>query len=122
MIVLRIPSHKYLQDRQLTPDQYTRQFLQVLEDICVEAGIVIKVPESWRSRRILEYGRRHFVDGVQVSGALKKVSRLTSEANQAVYTLNTIVAGLFSSGASIPGDDLTPTPAYLLTIFEAALT
>lgn len=60
------------------------------------------------------------MDGVQVSGALKKVSRLTSEANQAVYTLNTVLAGLFSSGASIAGDDLSPIPAYMLTIFEAS--
>lgn len=64
VIVLRIPSQNYLQERQLTSDQYTRQCLQVLENICVEAGIVIKDPESWRSRRLLEYGRRYFVDGV----------------------------------------------------------
>lgn len=61
------------------------------------------------------------MDGVQVSGALKKASRLTSEANQAVYTLNTVIAGLFSSGASIAGDDITPLPAYSLTVFEAVV-
>lgn len=83
---------------------------------------MIKVPESWKSRRLLEYGRRYFVDGVQVSGALKKVSRLTSEANQAIHTLNTVLAGLFSSGASIAGDDISPIPAYLLTVFETSLT
>lgn len=56
----------------------------MLENVRKDAGIVIKVPESWKSRRLLEYGRKYFVDGVQVSGALKKVSRLTSEANQAL--------------------------------------
>lgn len=61
------------------------------------------------------------MDGVQVSGAVKKATRLTSEANQAIHTLNTVVAGLFSSGASIAGDDISPIPAYLMTIFEAAL-
>lgn len=121
MIVLRVPSKDYLEARGLTPDTYTKQFLRVLEDICTESGIVIKVPESWKSRRLLEYGRKYFVNGVQVSGALKKVSRLTSEANQAVYTLNTIVSGLFSSGASVAGDDTTPIPAYMLTLFESAL-
>lgn len=122
VIVLRIPSSKYLQDRRLSPDQYTQQFLRVLENICEQSGIVIKVPESWKSRRLLEYGRRYFVDGVQVSCALKKVSRLTSEANQSIHTLNTVIAGLFSSGTSIAGDDLTPIPAYMITVFEAALT
>lgn len=67
VIVLRIPSSEYLADRNLTPDQYTQQFLQVVEAVCIEAGIVIKVPESWRSRRLLEYGRKCFLDGVQVS-------------------------------------------------------
>lgn len=79
------------------------------------------MPESWQSRRLLEYGIKYFVDGVQVSGALKKVSRLTSEANQAIYTLNTVLAGLFSSGAAIAGDDITPIPAYTLTVFEASI-
>lgn len=70
----------------------------------------------------MEYERRYFVDGVPVSCALKKVSRLTSEANQAIYTLNTVLAGLFSSGTSIAGDDISPIPAYVLTIFEASVT
>lgn len=60
--------------------------------------------------------------GEQLSSALKKVSRLTSEANQAVYTLNTVLAGLFSSGTAIAGDDITPIPPYMITIFEAAMT
>lgn len=121
VIVLRIPSERYLRERNLTPDQYTNQFLRVLEAICEKAGIVIKVPESWRSRRLLEYGRKYFLDGVQVSGTVKKASRLTSEANQAVYTLNTVIAGLFSSGATIAGDDISPIPAYVLTVFEGAM-
>lgn len=113
VIVLRIPSEQYLKDRGLTPERYTQQFLKILEKVCTDAGIVIKVPESWKSRRLLEYGRKYFVDGVQVSGAPKKVSSLTSEANQAIHTLNTILAGLFSSGASIASADITPLPAYI---------
>ncbi|CAG5001712.1 unnamed protein product [Parnassius apollo] len=64
VIVLRIPSQRYVQERKLPPDEYTKQFLRVLEDICTASGIVIKVPESWRSRRLLEYGRRYYLDGV----------------------------------------------------------
>lgn len=47
VIVLRIPSTKYLEERGLSPGQYSKQFLCILERICTEAGIVIKVPESW---------------------------------------------------------------------------
>ncbi|CAG4938082.1 unnamed protein product [Parnassius apollo] len=113
--VLRIPSKQYLRERNLTPDEYTVQFLQVLEETCTKSGIVIKVRESWRSRRLLEYGRRYFLDGVQVSGAIKKATRITSEANHTILTINAIIAGLFSSGASIAGDDESPIPAYQLT-------
>ncbi|CAG5000775.1 unnamed protein product [Parnassius apollo] len=120
VIVLRIPSKQYLRERNLTPDEYTQQFLRVLEEIYDKAGIVIKVPESWRSRRLLEYGRRYFLDGVQVSGAIKKATRLTSEANQTIHTTNATIAGLFSSGVSIAGDDESPVPAYMLTVYEAA--
>lgn len=61
------------------------------------------------------------MDGVMVSSALKKATRLTSEANQAVVTLNTIISGLFSSSASVAGDDTSPSAAYRLTLFEASL-
>ncbi|CAG5019356.1 unnamed protein product [Parnassius apollo] len=122
VIVLRIPSKQYLRERNLTPDEYTVQFLQVLEETCTKSGIVIKVPESWRSRRLLKYGKRYFLDGVQVSGAIKKATRITSEANQTILTINAIIAGLYSSGASIAGDDESPIPAYQLTVYEAAKT
>lgn len=74
IIVLRIPSQQHLADRQLTHEQYTQQFLRVLEGICEKSGIVIKIPELWISRRLLEYGRKYFIDCVQVSSALKKLS------------------------------------------------
>lgn len=118
VIVLRIPSSTYLANRNLTSEQYTHQFLKVLEKVCIESGVVVKVPESWKSRRLMEYGRKYFMDGVQVSSALKKVPRLTSEANQAIHTINTAVAGLFASGTSIAGDDITPIPAAALTLWR----
>lgn len=35
-IVLRIPTEQYLKDRGLTPEQYTQQFLKILERVCTD--------------------------------------------------------------------------------------
>lgn len=83
-----------------------------------EAGIPIKPLETWQSHNLFEYSRKYHYNGVQVSTVLKKISRLASEANQVVLTLNGDLSGLYSTGSSAASYDVTPT--YTCTMFEAA--
>ncbi|UDL13960.1 MAG: RNA dependent RNA polymerase [Xiangshan Nyami-like virus] len=121
VILLRIPPGDYLSRLQINKEGYIRQFLQVLEDLSTRIGIVIKLEETWWSSSLFEYSRRYHLNGAQVSGALKRVSRLASEANQVIPSLNSDLSGLFSTGASAAAEDSTPMYAYYCTIVEAAM-
>lgn len=54
---------------------------------------------------------------MQVSTALKKISRVNSEANQTIPTFNGKIAGMFSAGSSAAGEDHVP---YARTCVETA--
>lgn len=105
----------------MTQDDYVSHFLNVLGDICDRARIVIKLEETWYSRSLFEYARKYHYKGIQVSGCLKKISRLASEANQTIPTLLGDLAGIFSTGATSAAEDSTPIYAYFTTIVETSL-
>ncbi|KAJ2954234.1 hypothetical protein O0L34_g2479 [Tuta absoluta] len=121
VILLRLPSAANLLLRNMTVEDYIDHFLEELNRLCDMAGIVIKTQESWFSRRLLEYGRKYYYDGAQVSCSLKKISRVTSEANQTLPTLNTLLSGMFACGASCANEDYSPVPSYVTTILEATV-
>lgn len=68
----------------------------------------------------MEYSRAYHYKGVQVSTALKKISRVNSEANQTIPTFNGKIAGMFSAGSSAAGEDHVPYWAYYVTCVETA--
>lgn len=92
-----------------------------MESLCIQAGIVIKLEETWHSHNLFEYSRKYHYKGSQVSGALKRIFRLASEANQVIPSLNGDLAGFFSTGAAAAAEDTTPRAAYYCTIVEACL-
>lgn len=112
MILLRIPPDEFLLAKSLTSDLYVQSFLKVLKEKCEEAGILIKLEETWYSRHLFEYSRRYHYRGAQVSSTLKKITRLASEANQTIPTLSGDLSGIFSTGASAAAED----PSYFLLL------
>lgn len=85
------------------------------------AGIPIKKEEFWISTLIFEFSRKYFFCGAQMSGALKRISRVASEANQTIQTLNGDISGIFSLCTAAAAEDKTPIPSYITTVFEAIL-
>lgn len=104
----------------MSESEYVGNFINVLVWYADQAGIPIKPLETWQSHNLFEYSRKYHYKGAQVSSTLKKISRLASEANQVVPTLNGDISGLYSTGASAASEDFTPGPAYTCTMFEAA--
>lgn len=121
MILLRIPFMEFLKQRSQTIDDYIKQYLQVLKDLCEAAHIVIKLEETWYSRHLFEYSRKYHYKGAQVSSCCKKITRLASEANQVIPSMNSDIAGIFSTGATAAAEDSTPMYSYFCTIVEATL-
>ncbi|QMP82162.1 RNA-dependent RNA polymerase [Hymenopteran orino-related virus OKIAV87] len=121
VILLRIPPRRRLETLKMDQEGYITMFLTTLKQYCERAGIIIKLEETWYSRDTFEYARRYYYKGAQVSGALKRIARLSSEANQTIPSVNGDVAGIFSTGATAAGEDPTPVSAYYCTIVEAAI-
>jgi len=121
VILLRIPPEDHLERRGVDQEGYISLFLTVLEDYCAQAHIVIKLEETWHSRNLFEYSRKYHYKGAQVSGCCKRITRLTSEANQVIPSLNGDLAGIFSTGATAAAED-TPRASYFCTVVEAALS
>ncbi|CAL1672381.1 unnamed protein product [Lasius platythorax] len=102
-------------------NDYVKQYLNVLKDLCEAAHIKIKLEETWYSRNLLEYSRKYHYKEAQVSSCSKRITRLASEANQVIPSMNSDIAGIFSTGATAAAEDSTPMYAYFCTITEAAL-
>ncbi|ANQ45640.1 RNA-dependent RNA polymerase, partial [Orinoco virus] len=122
VIYLRIPARKTLEDLKMTKHEYITWFQMVLRDLCTGAGITMKLEETWVSGILLEYGREFFLKGAQVSSALKRISRVASEANQTIPSINGDLAGVFSTGMAAAQKDHHPVAAYWTTIVEASFT
>jgi hypothetical protein len=121
VIYLRIPSPDYLRSREMTKDQYVAEFMRELHRLADAAGIPIKLEESWISNNLFEYSRRYFYKGAQASCALKRISRVASEANQTIPTLNGDISGIFSSGTAAAAEDPLPCSSYIVSAVEALL-
>lgn len=103
----------------MTEIKYVENFVNVLTDNAEQAGIPIKPLETWQAHDLSEYSRNYHYKGAQISGALKKISRLASESNQIIPTHNVDMSGLYSTEASAASEDPTPLAAYKVTLIEA---
>ena len=121
VICLRIPPPKGLQARGQTWKQYIKQFLDELETATNRSGIPIRKNESWFATDLFEYSRSYHYKGAQASNALKRTSRVASEANKTVPTLAVDISGMVSTGSAAASNYHDPTASYLVTTFEAAV-
>lgn len=119
VVLLKIPPADALRRRGQSERDYVDNFVSVLTRYANEAGIPIKPLETWQAAKLFEYSRKYHYQGAQVSCALKKISRLASEANQVIPTVNGDLSGLYSTGASAAAEDLTPKSAYITTLVES---
>lgn len=119
VVLLKIPPADALLREEQDERGYVDNFVNVLTRYAQDAGIPIKPLETWQAAKLFEYSRKYHFEGAQVSCALKKISRLASEANQVIPTVNGDISGLYSTGASAASEDLTPGCAYVTTLVES---
>ncbi|CAB3229914.1 unnamed protein product [Arctia plantaginis] len=121
VIYLRSPSKSTLEGMRMTRHSYIKWFQETLLGLCTQAGITLKLEETWVSSSLLEYGREFFFKGAQVSSSLKRISRISSEANQTIPSFNSDIAGIYSTGMSAAQKDHTPISAFWTTVLEASI-
>lgn len=117
MVIVKVPSEEELHNRGTDKESYINDFKVSMAEKC---GLIIKAEESWHSEILVDYSRAYHYKGVQVSSAIKKISRVNSEANQTIPTFNGKIAGMFSAGSSAAGEDHVPYMAYYVTCVETS--
>ncbi len=119
VVCLRIPKGKELEKLNLSRQQYIKRFLNSLIANAEECGMEIKKEETCVSSDLFEYARHYNYKGSQVSCAIKRITRIASEANQTVPVFNGDLSRMFSTGATAAGEDHKPDYSYLTTCVEA---
>lgn len=120
MVIVKVPSEEEVHNRWTDNESYITDFKVSMASMAEKCGLIINAEESWHSEKLVEYSRAYHYKDVQVSTALKKISRVNSEANQTIPTFNGKIAGMFSAGSSAVGEDHVPYWAYYVTCVETA--
>jgi hypothetical protein len=119
VIVLKIPSSDVLQRRGQTVQEYVKGFLDHLTVMSLRMGMIIKPEETWTSTCLFEYSKKYHIRGTQVSCGLKRASRISSEANDSMRTLNGELSSFYSAGVALASEDREPMSAFFLSTFLA---
>lgn len=120
MVIVKVPSEEELHNRGTDKEGYINDFKISMAAMAEKCELIIKAEESWHSEKLVEYSHAYHYKGVQVSTALKKISRVNSEANQTIPTFYGKIAGMFSAGSSAAGEDHVPYWSYYVTCVETA--
>ena len=82
------------------------------------AALMIKLMETFTSYRYMEYGKACYIDGKLITFEIKRATRIGTESQENIPSINTKVSGCCVTGVASAGDGLTPVPAYFVTCVE----
>lgn len=85
------------------------------------SGLPIKIEETFSSLCYLEYGKVSYINGKRVSQALKKASRVGSESQETIPSINTKLSGIYASAIAVSAECSTPTAGFILALIETGL-
>lgn len=119
VVVIRLPPEGQLQDLRMTPDSYGQLFVSRLHEVCSKMGMVLKPDETWVSTVLVEYAKRYYLWGAEVSSSLKRVARISNETNNGFPTLCSGVSSVFSAAVGVARCDSLPVCAYFIACVEA---
>lgn len=120
VLVVELPDRSDTRFCDTTPSQFMDLFISRLYEVSTELGMRLKTEETWCSSVLFEYSKQYHVGGAAVSCALKRASRVSSDANDGIKTRSNRVSSVFSAGIGVAGTDSSPGPGYALTLIAVA--
>ena len=70
----------------------------------------------------MEYGKACYVNGKKVTFGIKRATRIGTESQENIPSLNTKISGICSTGVASAADSLTPAASYITTCVEVLYT
>ena len=106
------------------PDDMTRQevqdkILRALHTMSTEAMLPLKLLETFASTIYFEYGKIPYLGGQKVSLDLKMCSRIGSESEETVPSLDARLNSFYSAGVGAASQVVSPSAPFSVASFEA---
>ena len=109
-------------DDNTSPQHIQTTLFAALKSFEQEACLKVKLFETFISSTYMEYGKACYVNGKKVTFGLKRATRIGTESQENIPSLNTKISGICSTGVASAADSLTPAASYVTTCVEVLYT
>ena len=106
------------------PNQIKRQkeirdnFLSTLNYNFSQVNLELKLEETWYSKRMFEYGKVRYIEGVSVSQGTKKAARIIPDINDGLASFHSGLNTINTVTESIAKGDIDPDSAFFVNQFS----
>ena len=109
-------------DTKIQPHHIQTALFAALKSFETEACLKVKLFETFISSSYMEYGKACYIDGKKVTFGIKRATRIGTESQENIPTLNTKISGIYSTGVASASNSLTPAASYITTCVEVLYT
>ena len=87
---------------------------RIIESSAEDTGHKTKPEETFTSRTVTEFNKQTFING-------KKASRIGGDAEEMIYSINSKLTGIYSTGVSAACDCESPRRSFIVCLFESMM-
>lgn len=109
---------KYKHNQLDKKEAIRRQFLTKLSENFITVNLKHKLQETSYSKRLFEYGKVRFIDGVSIGQGTKKAARLIPDINDGLASFHSSLSTINTVTESIGKADLDPDSAFFMNQFH----
>ncbi|DAZ90624.1 TPA_asm: polyprotein [Aconitum virus 1] len=95
----------------------TSGYLQKMRVNFDDAGLPVKVRETWVSTRLFMYGKAMYLDGISLPQWMKKLLRSYALSNEGSVTISGVIGTIATNMTSAAGVSDAPDVMYLIYLF-----
>ncbi len=102
--------------------QTLKLFKASFVDEMEQAGLPVKISETWCSSKLFAYGKQHFFEGEPLAMSLKRLSRVFWLSNDLFPSLENAISTIHSNSLSACQSDLTTIVPFVVAVTETIYT
>eukprot|EP01069_Polyplicarium_translucidae_P000586 Polyplicarium_translucidae@DN1307_c0_g1_i1.p1 len=93
---------------------FVRTFVRLLTNFMLRAGLPLNTDECFSSKRVLVYGRKVFIDQVEVPSNLKRIATICGDTNESLPTTFNMISTVSTGGQDAAAADYFASSSYVL--------
>ncbi|DAZ90802.1 TPA_asm: polyprotein [Ribes virus 1] len=100
--------------RELEAKKLLKGYLQGMDHYFTEAGLPIKIRETWISTRLYMYGKYMYLDGITLPQWVKKLLRSYAMSNEGTLTVSGVIGTIATNMSAAAGVSDAPDVMYII--------